>query len=99
ILLLSPLFLGAYLGTRFSSAGPVIFRQERGGRNGRPFTMYKFRTMILDAEKRQGEIASLNEMNGPVFKVQNDPRITRFGHWLRKTSIDELPQLFNVLKG
>src|SRR5690606_22762330 len=76
-----------------------IFCQKRGGKHGQPFTMYKFRTMRRDAEQARAELAERNEMSGPVFKVENDPRITPFGRWLRKTSVDELPQLFNVLNG
>ncbi len=94
-----PFFIFAYIGIRLSSPGPVIFRQQRGGRHGRPFTMFKFRTMRTDAEALRAKLAEQNEMSGPVFKVQNDPRIFPFGRWLRKTSIDELPQLFNVLQG
>jgi len=99
LILASPLFLFAAIGIRLSSSGPVIFKQQRGGKNGRPFTMYKFRTMATNAETRREELASRNEMSGPVFKVGNDPRVTAFGRWLRKTSIDELPQLVNVLHG
>ncbi|MBP9145553.1 MAG: sugar transferase [Thermoanaerobaculia bacterium] len=84
---------------RFTSRGAVLFRQVRCGRNGRLFTLYKFRTMIADAEERRREIEHLNEMDGPVFKARNDPRVTRFGRLLRKFSLDELPQLWNVLKG
>jgi exopolysaccharide biosynthesis polyprenyl glycosylphosphotransferase len=84
---------------RFSSPGPALFRQQRAGLNGRPFTMLKFRTMITDAEQRKHELAVLNEMSGPVFKVTNDPRVTRVGRILRKFSIDEFPQIINVLKG
>jgi exopolysaccharide biosynthesis polyprenyl glycosylphosphotransferase len=87
------------LSIRFSSRGAVLFRQTRCGRNGRLFTLYKFRTMIADAEERRREIEHLNEMDGPVFKARNDPRVTRFGRLLRKFSLDELPQLWNVLKG
>jgi exopolysaccharide biosynthesis polyprenyl glycosylphosphotransferase len=82
-----------------SSPGPVLFRQQRSGLNGRPFTIFKFRTMVTDAEQRKHELAAMNEMSGPVFKVSNDPRITRVGKMLRKFSIDEFPQLFNVLRG
>jgi exopolysaccharide biosynthesis polyprenyl glycosylphosphotransferase len=99
LVLCSPLILVAALAVRFSSPGPVLFRQQRSGLNGRPFTMYKFRTMVTDAEQRQHELAAFNEMSGPVFKVSNDPRITPVGRWLRKYSIDELPQLLNVLRG
>jgi exopolysaccharide biosynthesis polyprenyl glycosylphosphotransferase len=81
------------------SGGPVLFRQTRVGLNGRQFTLYKFRTMVEGAERRQAELAHLNVMSGPVFKSANDPRVTRFGALLRRHSLDELPQLWNVLKG
>jgi exopolysaccharide biosynthesis polyprenyl glycosylphosphotransferase len=84
---------------RITSPGPVIFRQRRAGRFGKPFIMYKFRSMTDDAEMRRAELEPFNQMMGPVFKVESDPRITRFGHWLRRTSFDELPQLLNVLMG
>lgn len=99
ILLLSPLFLIVAAAIRLTSPGPVIFRQRRAGLHGRPFVMFKFRTMVPDAEKMQKELAELNEMSGPVFKIEKDPRITPIGRILRKTSIDEFPQLFNVLRG
>ena len=79
--------------------GGPIFRQTRLGLGGRRFTMYKFRTMALDAEQRRAELAALNEMDGPVFKIRDDPRVTRIGKFLRRSSLDELPQLFNVLRG
>jgi lipopolysaccharide/colanic/teichoic acid biosynthesis glycosyltransferase len=81
------------------SPGPVFFRQQRSGLNGAPFTLYKFRTMVTNAEQFKHELEAMNEMTGPVFKVTNDPRITPVGRFLRKTSIDEFPQLWNVLKG
>ncbi len=84
---------------RITSPGPVFFRQQRAGLNGRPFTMLKFRTMVTNAEQLKQELAVLNEMTGPVFKVTNDPRVTPIGKWLRKMSIDEFPQLLNVLRG
>jgi exopolysaccharide biosynthesis polyprenyl glycosylphosphotransferase len=84
---------------KFTSPGPVLFRQQRSGLNGRPFTLYKFRTMVTNAEQLQHELAAMNEMNGPVFKVTNDPRVTRVGKFLRKYSLDELPQFYNVLRG
>lgn len=96
--LVSPLLLLAALAVRLSSSGPVLFRQQRSGLNGRPFTMLKFRTMVTDAEQMKAELASFNEMDGPVFKVTNDPRVTVLGRFLRKWSIDELPQLWNVLR-
>src|SRR5438270_5196977 len=84
---------------RVSSPGPVIFRQRRAGRFGKPFVMYKFRSMTDDAEMRKAELEPFNQMSGPVFKVESDPRITPLGRWLRRTSFDELPQLWNVLAG
>lgn len=99
IVLTSPVMLLAALLVKLDSSGPIIFRQERGGKNGKPFVMYKFRTMHSDAEMRQAELQVYNQMSGPVFKIDKDPRITRVGRWLRKTSIDELPQLVNVFKG
>ena len=98
VLLILPLMAIA-LAIRVTSPGPVLFRQKRCGLNGRPFVMLKFRSMVSDAEQRKQEIAALNEMGGQVFKVTNDPRITPVGRWLRKYSVDELPQLFNVLRG
>lgn len=99
LIVCSPLFLLSTLLIRFTSPGPVLFRQKRAGLNGQPFTMYKFRTMVTDAEMRQHELAKMNEMEGPVFKMTNDPRVTRVGKWLRKFSLDEFPQLVNVLRG
>jgi exopolysaccharide biosynthesis polyprenyl glycosylphosphotransferase len=100
LLLLSlPLWLVAIIGIRLGSRGPIFFKQERAGHYGRPFVMWKFRTMHTDAEARRAELEAHNEMNGPVFKITNDPRIFAFGRWLRRTSIDELPQLINVLRG
>lgn len=99
LLLLSPLFLVVALLIKLGDGGPVFFVQERSGLHGRPFPMFKFRTMVMDAEKRLAELQAKNEMSGPVFKMKHDPRITRIGRVLRKTSIDELPQLWNVLRG
>ncbi len=87
------------IGIRLTSKGPVIFKQERAGKNGKPFVMYKFRSMSSDAEMRRAELLPFNQMRGPVFKVAEDPRITPLGRWLRRTSMDETPQLLNVLKG
>jgi exopolysaccharide biosynthesis polyprenyl glycosylphosphotransferase len=84
---------------KLTSPGPILFRQQRSGLNGRPFTLYKFRTMVTNAEQLKHELAAMNEMTGPVFKLTNDPRITPFGRILRKSSFDEFPQLFNVLRG
>jgi exopolysaccharide biosynthesis polyprenyl glycosylphosphotransferase len=88
----------AALIIKLTSKGPIFFKQERSGLNGKPFVMYKLRTMVTNAEQLKQELAALNEMSGPVFKVTNDPRITPFGGVLRKWSIDEFPQLFNVLR-
>jgi exopolysaccharide biosynthesis polyprenyl glycosylphosphotransferase len=95
----APLVLLTAIAIKLSSPGAVFFKQERMGLNGRVFTLYKFRTMIDDAHRRRTEIEHLNEMDGPVFKVKADPRVTRIGRLLRKFSLDELPQLWNVLKG
>jgi len=98
-LLSSPLMLLAALAIKLDSAGPVIYSSWRVGRKGRKFRCYKFRTMIADADARKDELRHLNERNGATFKISNDPRITHVGRLLRKFSIDEFPQLFNVLKG
>ena len=99
LLLLFPLFLVIWLAIKLESPGPALFRQRRSGRNGDPFTMYKFRTMHSDAEMKKAELEALNEMKGPVFKLKHDPRVTRVGSFLRFTSLDELPQLINVFLG
>ena len=99
LLLISPLLLVTAIMIKLTSTGPVFFVQKRVGYNKRPFYIYKFRTMVVDAEKKLREIEHLNEMSGPVFKIKNDPRLTPIGKFLRRTSIDELPQLFNVLLG
>jgi exopolysaccharide biosynthesis polyprenyl glycosylphosphotransferase len=99
LIVLSPLFLVIAIVIKFTSPGPVFFQQQRSGQNGAPFTLYKFRTMITNAEQFKHELELMNEMSGPVFKVTNDPRITRIGKWLRRYSLDELPQLYNVLRG
>jgi exopolysaccharide biosynthesis polyprenyl glycosylphosphotransferase len=99
LIFLSPVLLLAALFIKLTSPGPVMFVQNRLGFNKRHFGIYKFRTMVVDAEKRMKDIEHLNEVSGPVFKIKNDPRITPIGKFLRKTSIDELPQLMNVLKG
>lgn len=99
LIVLSPLFLIVATVIKLTSPGPVFFSQKRAGRHGRPFTMFKFRSMNTNAEMQRAELAAFNVMSGPVFKVEDDPRITPFGKWIRKTSIDELPQLLNVLFG
>ena len=95
----SPLMLGAALLIKLTSPGPVLFRQQRAGLNGKPFVMMKFRSMMTDAEQRKHELEVLNEMSGPVFKLSNDPRVTPIGRFIRKYSIDEFPQLVNVVRG
>jgi exopolysaccharide biosynthesis polyprenyl glycosylphosphotransferase len=87
------------LAVKLDSPGPVIYPGVRVGRNGKPFKMYKFRSMIVDAEKQKKALAVLNEADGPLFKIKDDPRLTRVGRWIRKTSLDELPQLWNVFTG
>ncbi len=99
LLVLSPLFLLVGILIKISSPGPVLFRQARYGLNGRIFTLFKFRTMVVDAEKMREDLKAANEMDGPVFKIKEDPRVTGIGRLLRKTSFDELPQLINVLRG
>ena len=94
-----PLWLIIALAIKADSPGPVLFVQERVGRHGRRFQFIKFRSMHLDAELRLGQLLERNEADGPVFKIRNDPRVTRVGRILRKTSLDELPQLINILKG
>jgi exopolysaccharide biosynthesis polyprenyl glycosylphosphotransferase len=94
-----PLMLCVALAVRLDSKGPVLFSQNRSGLRGRAFRMYKFRTMVTNAEQGRAELEDRNEMSGPVFKVKNDPRVTRVGAILRKLSLDELPQLWNVLRG
>jgi exopolysaccharide biosynthesis polyprenyl glycosylphosphotransferase len=94
-----PLWLAIVIAIRLDSPGPAVFIQERVGLNGRLFRFYKFRSMFTDAEHRLAELESSNEVSGPVFKMRADPRVTRIGTLLRRTSLDELPQLLNVLKG
>ncbi len=99
LLLLAPLLAVVALAVKLTSPGPVFFRQLRSGLGGRPFVCLKFRTMVVDAENRKADLMARNEQDGPAFKIRNDPRITRLGKFLRQTSIDELPQLWNVLCG
>jgi exopolysaccharide biosynthesis polyprenyl glycosylphosphotransferase len=96
---LAPLFAAIALLIRSDSPGPVFFKQERIGFNKRRFSLLKFRTMVDGADAQQADLEDLNEAEGPVFKIKNDPRVTRLGRFLRRCSIDELPQLVNVLKG
>lgn len=97
--LFAPLLLLIAISIRLDSPGPILYRQTRCGLNGRRFTVYKFRSMVQDAEERKKDLIHFNLMKGPVFKIKNDPRITRVGRILRRLSLDELPQLFNVLRG
>lgn len=99
LLLLSPLFAVLGLAIVVGGGFPVFFRQKRAGLNGRVFNLYKFRTMVVDARQRQPGLTQHNQMGGPVFKIRDDPRITPVGRWLRRFSLDELPQLLNVLRG
>ncbi len=99
LLVVAPLFALVVIMMKLTSDGPVFFSQTRVGLNKRRFNMYKFRTMVAGAEQMQEQLLSMNEMTGPAFKIKNDPRVTPLGRFLRKTSIDELPQLINVLKG
>lgn len=99
MLVVSPIMIITALAVKFTSPGPILFSQERVGKWGEPFQCYKFRSMYIDAEERKAELMAQNEADGPVFKMKNDPRITPVGRFIRKFSIDELPQLFNVLRG
>jgi exopolysaccharide biosynthesis polyprenyl glycosylphosphotransferase len=99
VLVLSPLFVVIAIIIKFTSKGPVFFSQKRVGRDGKEFKMYKFRSMVVNAEELKEKLVAQNEMSGPMFKMKDDPRVTKVGKFIRKTSIDELPQLFNVLKG
>jgi exopolysaccharide biosynthesis polyprenyl glycosylphosphotransferase len=99
LVILAPVFAVVATVIKLTSEGPVIFKQSRCGLYGRKFNLYKFRTMIIDAESKLKDVLKYNEMDGPVFKMTNDPRITKIGKWLRKSSLDELPQIWNVLKG
>ncbi len=99
IILFSPIFIAVSIFIKLDSKGKVLFSQERVGLNGKVFKMYKFRSMIDNAEDLLEKLMHKNEMSGPMFKIKEDPRITKVGRFIRRTSIDELPQLFNVLKG
>lgn len=99
LIILSPVFLVVAIAIKVNDRGPVFFVQKRVGKNGRLFRMYKFRSMFIDAEARLKDLKDKNEVEGPMFKMAHDPRITRVGRFIRKYSLDELPQLVNVLKG
>jgi exopolysaccharide biosynthesis polyprenyl glycosylphosphotransferase len=99
LILFSPIMLAIAIGIKLTSDGPVLFSQQRYGYRRRLFTMYKFRTMVTNAEELLATLEHANEADGPIFKIKDDPRVTRFGKFLRTTSLDELPQLWNVLIG
>ena len=99
LILLGPLFLLIALAIKLESRGPIFYLSTRLGRRAKPFLFVKFRSMVEDAERQRDQFAELNEMDGPVFKIKDDPRMTRIGRLLRKTSLDELPQLWSVLRG
>lgn len=99
MIVLSPVFLVTALAIKIEDGGPAVFSQDRVGKDGKLFKMYKFRSMYIDAEDRLSDLAEQNEADGPVFKIKNDPRITKVGRFIRKYSIDELMQLVNVFKG
>ncbi|NWF52702.1 MAG: sugar transferase [Nitrospirae bacterium] len=99
IVLLLPLFLFIAISIKIDSPGPLFYKQKRCGKGGKPFRMFKFRTMVENAEELQSELRPKNEVDGPLFKILNDPRVTKLGKFLRETSLDEIPQLFNVLRG
>ncbi|MBP7126502.1 sugar transferase [Myxococcota bacterium] len=99
LLILAPVMATVAVIVKATSPGPVLFRQQRAGRGGRPFTFYKFRTMVVNAEELKEKLRQNSEVEGPVFKMARDPRITPVGRWLRRLSLDELPQLWNVLRG
>ena len=99
LILLVPIIPLIAVMIKLDTPGPVFFRQQRVGRRGRPFAFYKFRSMFVDADERKNEVEALNEQDGPVFKVRSDPRVTNVGRFLRRSSLDEIPQIFNVVKG
>ena len=99
LFLLSPVIAIVACAVKFTSEGPIFFSQKRVGKNGQLFDMYKFRSMVVNAEELKEKLAHQNEMSGPMFKMKDDPRVTKVGKFIRKTSLDELPQLWNVLKG
>ena len=99
LVLTAPVMLAAVAAIKITSPGPIVFKQRRDTLGGRPFTIYKFRTMTVDADARKAELRKDSEQDGPAFKLKNDPRVTPIGRWLRRTCIDELPQVFNVLMG
>jgi lipopolysaccharide/colanic/teichoic acid biosynthesis glycosyltransferase len=99
IVLLSPLFALVALMVKLDSRGPIVFRSRRIGQNGEAFDMLKFRTMVVDADLQRDDLRHLSQAPDGLFKIEDDPRLTRLGHWIRSTSLDEMPQLFQVLSG
>jgi len=99
LIILFPFFIIVAAAVKLNSKGPIMFVQNRTGKDGKEFRFYKFRSMVHEAENLKDKVRSLSEVEGPIFKIKKDPRITKLGRFLRKSSIDELPQLFNVLKG
>ena len=99
LILLSPLCLVLMIGIKLNSRGPLFYRCRWVGKDGRPFVGHKFRSMCANADELKARLESLNEMSGPVFKLTDDPRVTKIGRWMRRHSLDELPQLYSVLKG
>lgn len=99
LVLLIPLFITLYATVRLTSSGPFLFRQQRAGKGKKSFTIFKIRTMTPQAEKQKNTYNHLNEANGPVFKIRNDPRFTKIGRWLAHSGLDELPQLVNIIRG
>ena len=99
LILLSPIITIVACAIKLTSKGPIFFLQKRVGKNGELFNMYKFRSMVVNAEELKEKLKHKNEMSGPMFKMKDDPRVTKVGKFIRKTSLDELPQLWNVLKG
>src|SRR5690606_6643491 len=99
LVVLSPLLIGVAIAIKLESKGPVFFRQTRVGLHGATFSFLKFRSMVVNADEMKDQLLAQNEMTGPVFKMKHDPRVTRVGRFIRKYSIDELPQLVNILRG
>lgn len=99
LVVFSPVMIAIAIAIKATSTGPIFFTQRRGGLGGKPFSLCKFRSMTTDAEERKPELMKFNQRTGPVFKMKEDPRVTRIGKFIRKTSLDELPQLFNVVLG
>src|SRR5205085_9583155 len=99
LVVLLPVLIGVAMAIKLDTHGPVFYRQQRVGKDGRHFGIYKFRSMVTDADRRLAELQDKNEASGPLFKIRQDPRVTRVGRFIRRWSIDELPQLFNVVRG